>query len=138
MACWILMQDQNTRMIILTLFLFVFSKVYSQTQNVSMSSVQIANETTTSMNCSDPSNNLNLQCINNSLKGQSSLIQLILVATVSGIWILYLTFYNSRFVGLLITKVANKVWKGKFFQFKKQTINNSSLCMIPWFQKLVY
>ena len=105
--------DGKSTMRILSLVLVLFSQGWAQDQTTTISSFRLANETTTSMNCSDPSNELNPQCINLILQGQSSLVQIILVSAVTGIWIIYLSFYNSRFVGLIITKVANKFIKGK-------------------------
>ena len=71
--------------------------------------------TTTALNCSDPSYHVQIQCVDIQLRGQSSFAQLLLVAIVSALWILYLTFFNSRLIGLIITKVANKFIKGNIF-----------------------
>jgi len=62
-------------------------------------------------NCS--SQKLNFECISSSLqKEQSSIWQLLGVTAASGIWILYLAFYNSRLFGLLMTKIINYFYKG--------------------------
>lgn len=56
---------------------------------------------------------LNFNCINRDLeKVQSSLLQLFLVTAVSGIWLLYLTFFHSRLIGLVVTKIVNQFYKG--------------------------
>ena len=72
------------------------------------------NETDSSRNCTD-SNKLDLLCIDSDLKNdQSSLLQLLAVTLVSGAWMVYLTFFNSRVVGLIICKLINHFSKGNF------------------------
>nr|CAB3258643.1 uncharacterized protein KIAA1109 [Phallusia mammillata] len=72
-----------------------------------------SNTTVTAANCTD---RLNLNCINSDLEDlQSSLLQLFLVTAVSGIWLLYLTFFHSRLIGFVLTKVINQFYKDDYF-----------------------
>nr|XP_026696686.1 transmembrane protein KIAA1109 [Ciona intestinalis] len=68
-------------------------------------------------NCSTGNDRLNLGCIDNSLRSnQSSLVQLFVVTSLSGLWILYLAYYNSRFFGLVLTKVINQFYKDAYIK----------------------
>lgn len=67
------------------------------------------NQTTTPggiINCSDDRNVLNIKCIDRNL------IQLLFVIAVSCLWILYLIYFNSRLVGLILTLIVNQFYKG--------------------------
>ena len=92
------------------LVLFMLQLTLAYSQNATFFNTTILNELATGQNCSN--NHLNIECIKSELNGRSSLHQIVLVAIVTGIWIVYLTFFNSRFVGLIITNVANKFLKG--------------------------
>uniref|UniRef100_H2YX04 Bridge-like lipid transfer protein family member 1 N-terminal domain-containing protein n=1 Tax=Ciona savignyi TaxID=51511 RepID=H2YX04_CIOSA len=66
-------------------------------------------------NCTNGKDRLNFQCIDDDLKNnQSSLVQLFVVTSLSGVWIIYLAYYNSRFFGFLLTKVINQFSKDAF------------------------
>ena len=94
----------------LVIVMLMASQSYSQ--NVTNALIPDDENSSAAKNCSDPSNQLSPHCIDETLAGQSSLLQIILVALVTGFWIVYLTFFNSRVVGLIITKIANKFMKG--------------------------
>lgn len=84
-------------------------------QNESTPQTPISNLTTDpKLNCSDPTDRLNLQCINDDLKERNSSVLIVFIVTIlSGLWGVYLTYYNSRFIGFVLTKVINQFSKGK-------------------------
>lgn len=96
---------------VLISFLGIF---LSSTYGVNVTTVATKlNETTSSLNCTD-NTKLDFGCIDDTLKNdQSSLLQLVAVTLVSGVWILYLTFYNSRIIGLILSRIINHFLKGK-------------------------
>ena len=92
------------------LYLVIAFLTYSNGYNSTDPNELETNETTKKVNCSDPNERLNLQCIDNTLDGK--LLHLFLFTSLSGLWVIYITFYNSRFVGLILSKIINQVYKG--------------------------
>ena len=92
---------------------------------------QDTNATSAINNCSDLNNRLDLSCIDTSLKNnQSSLVQLIFVVFLSGIWVIYLIFFNSRCIGFILSKIIDNFIKGKFLLL--------GVCSLDSCQILVY
>ncbi|XP_076826116.1 bridge-like lipid transfer protein family member 1 isoform X2 [Clavelina lepadiformis] len=91
------------------LYLVIAFLTYSNGYNSTDPNELETNETTKKVNCSDPNERLNLQCIDNTLDGK--LLHLFLFTSLSGLWVIYITFYNSRFVGLILSKIINQVYK---------------------------
>nr|XP_039251251.1 transmembrane protein KIAA1109-like isoform X2 [Styela clava] len=68
-------------------------------------------------NCTDDEVLVNFECIDKGLRqSNSSLLQLFLVVAVSMLWIIYITYYNSRLIGFILTKLLNQFIKDGHFK----------------------
>lgn len=59
------------------------------------------------------------------IKMDSNFAMLLCSLVFAVAWVIYVTYYNSRLVGYIITKIVNKLFMGnkKFFRIGKQTIS---------------
>ncbi|GAB0095271.1 Protein KIAA1109 [Sergentomyia squamirostris] len=71
------------------------------------------------------------------LKMDSNMVWLLCSLLSSLIWVIYITFYNSRVIGCFITKMANRLFiKGAYFRIGSLTLN--PLAGKIMFRDLVY
>lgn len=90
----------------------VITPISSSTSSLPLNESATKN-TTIPINCDESGELVPLECINKKLLDQnSSLLQLFVIAALSGAWILYLTFFHCRLFALILTKIFNQFYKG--------------------------
>lgn len=96
------------------LFEFLSLAYLAQAQNSTEEDYMLSVPTTKStLNCSGNQVLQDWKCIDRDLKlSDSSIEQFLAVAALSALWIIYLTFFNSRVLGIILTKILNAFIKG--------------------------
>ena len=75
-------------------------------------------------NITEECERLDLVCINTQLKieSESSIIKIASITLMAFAWFLYLAYYNSRAIGILISKTFLSWWSGKGRRFKEAAL----------------